>query len=64
MMSLTMELQELPGAKLILSGLEDLQNGDLEPVAALLIATVSARLTEAGLNFPTSHQTPEPELTL
>ncbi len=59
-----MELQELPGAELILPGLEDLHNGNAETVAALLIAIASTRLTEAGLNFPKSHLTPEPELIL
>jgi hypothetical protein len=59
-----MELQELPGAELILSGLEDLHNGHSETVGALLIAIASTRLTEAGLNFSTSYLSPEPELTL
>ena len=59
-----MELQELPGAELILSGVEDLNNGNSETVGALLIAIASTRLTEAGLNFSTSHPIQEPELTL
>jgi hypothetical protein len=59
-----MELQELPGAELILPGLEDLHNGNSKTVGALLIAIASTRLTEAGLNFSTSHLIPEPELTL
>jgi hypothetical protein len=59
-----MELQELPGAELILPGLEDLHNGHSETVGALLIAIASTRLAEAGLNFSTSHLIPEPELTL
>lgn len=57
-------LEELPGAELILPGLEDLHNGKSETVGALLIAIASARLTEAGLDFSTSHLMPEPELTL
>ncbi|MEM6426326.1 MAG: hypothetical protein AAF728_14380 [Cyanobacteria bacterium P01_D01_bin.128] len=59
-----MELQELPGAELILLGLEDLHNGNSETVGALLVAIASTRLTEAGLSFSTSHLAPEPELTL
>lgn len=59
-----MELQELPGAELILPGLEDLQNGNSETIGALLISIASTRLTEAGLNFSKSHLIPEPELTL
>jgi len=59
-----MELQELPGAELILPGLEDLHNGNSETVGALLIAIASTRLTEAGLNVPTNHLIPDPELTL
>ncbi|WP_071527196.1 hypothetical protein [Nodosilinea nodulosa] len=59
-----MKLQELPGAELILPGLEDLSNGNPETVGALLIAIASTRLTEAGLRFPTSHLVPEPELAL
>ena len=59
-----MELQELPGAELILPGLEDLHNGNSETVGALLVAIASTRLIEAGLSFSTSHLVPEPELTL
>jgi hypothetical protein len=59
-----MELQELPGAELILPGLEDLHNGNAATVGALLIAIASTRLTEAGLKFSTSHLLPEPELVL
>ena len=59
-----MELQELPRAELILPGLEDLRKGNSETIGALLIAITSTRLTEAGLNFPTSHLVSEPELTL
>lgn len=59
-----MELQELPGAELILPGLKDLHNGNPKTVSALLIAIASTRLIEAGLNFPTSHLISEPELAL
>ncbi|MEO0757852.1 MAG: hypothetical protein AAFY78_13380 [Cyanobacteria bacterium J06648_16] len=59
-----MNLEELPGAELILPGLEDLHSGKSKTVGALLIAIASIRLTEAGLYFPKSHLMPEPELTL
>jgi len=59
-----MELQELPGADLILPGLEDVHNGHVETVGALLIAIASTRLTEAGLPFSTNGLIAEPELTL
>jgi hypothetical protein len=59
-----MELLELPEAELILPGLKDLDNGNPGTVGALLIAIASTRLTEAGLNFSTSHLMPEPELAL
>ncbi|MGF1520538.1 MAG: hypothetical protein ACFCVB_22470 [Nodosilinea sp.] len=58
-----MELHELPGAELILPGLEDLHSGNSETVGALLIAIASTRLAEAGLKFSTVHLRPEPELT-
>ena len=59
-----MDLKELPGADLILPGLEDLHNGKSETVGALLIAIASIRLTEAGLEIPKKNLMPEPELTL
>ena len=59
-----MDLKELPGAELILPGVEDLHNGKSDTVGALLIAIASTRLTEAGLHFPKNHLMPEPELTL
>ncbi|MEM9220212.1 MAG: hypothetical protein AAGD25_38535 [Cyanobacteria bacterium P01_F01_bin.150] len=59
-----MDLQELPGAELILPGLEDLHNGRSETVGALLIAIASIRLSEAGLDFPKNCLISEPELTL
>ena len=58
------DLQELPGAELILIGIEDLHNGKSETVGALLIAIASTRLIEAGLTFSTSHLMLEPELEL
>jgi hypothetical protein len=59
-----MNLNELPGAELILPGLNDLQNGHSNTIAALLVAIASTRLTEAGLNVPKEHLAPEPELAL
>ncbi|MEM1240168.1 MAG: hypothetical protein AAGI45_10045 [Cyanobacteria bacterium P01_H01_bin.26] len=59
-----MDLKELPGAELILPGLEDLHNGKSDTVGALLITIASTRLTKAGLQFPKSHLMAEPELTL
>ena len=59
-----MNLNELPGAELILSGLDDLHNGKTNTVGSLLIAIASTRLIEAGLDVPKAHLVPEPELTL
>lgn len=59
-----MNLDKLPGADVILPGLEDLRKGDSKTVGALLITIASTRLTQAGLEFPKSHLMPEPELAL
>lgn len=59
-----MNLNELPGAELILPGLNDLCNGESDTVGALLVAIASTRLTQAGLNVPKDNLVPEPELTL
>ena len=59
-----MNLKELPGAELILPGLEDLHNGKSDTVGALLIAISSTRLTKAGLKIPKRNLMPEPEWTL
>jgi hypothetical protein len=59
-----MNLSELPGAELILPGLDDLHNGKSDTVGSLLVAIASIRLTEAGLNVPKDRLAPEPELTL
>lgn len=59
-----MNLEELPGAELILPGLEDLHSGKSKTVGSLLIAIASTRLTEAGLIFSRNHLISEPELTL
>jgi hypothetical protein len=59
-----MILNELPGAELILPGLEDLRNGKKNTIGALLVAIAATRLIELGLDFPKDHLAPEPELTL
>ena len=67
-----MNLDELPGAELILPGVEDLRRGQTDTVGALLIAILRrrgfanafTRLTNAGLAIPKTNLTPEPELTL
>jgi hypothetical protein len=59
-----MILNELPGAELILPGLEDLHNGKTNTIGALLVAIAATRLIESGLDFPKDHLAPEPELTL
>ena len=59
-----MSLNELPGAELILPGLDDLHNGETHTVGSLLVAIAATRLTEAGLDVPLEHLAPEPELTL
>ena len=59
-----MSLNELPGAELILPGLNDLHNGETHTVGALLVAIAATRLSEAGLDIPKEHLASEPELTL
>jgi hypothetical protein len=59
-----MSLNELPGAELILPGLEDLHRGEVNTVGSLLVAIAATRLTEAGLDVPKDRLAPEPELTL
>ena len=59
-----MELNELPGAELILPGVDDLRNGKNHTIGALLIAIASIRLSNAGLTFPKTHLASDPELTL
>ena len=59
-----MIFDELPGAELILPGLDDLYRGEANTVGALLIAIASIRLTSAGLEIPVICLDPEPELTL
>jgi hypothetical protein len=59
-----MSLNELPGAELILPGLDDLHRGEMNTVGALLVAIAATRLTKAGLDVPLAHLAVEPELTL
>lgn len=59
-----MNFEDLPGADLILPGVEDLQEGKSRTVGALLIAIASARLSNAGLVFCKEHLEVEPEMTL
>jgi hypothetical protein len=59
-----MNLNELPGAELILPGLDDLQNGKPDTVGSLLVAIAATRLTAAGLDVPKDHLVAEPELAL
>lgn len=59
-----MNLNELPGAEIILPGLGDLHNGESNTIGALLVAIASTRLTEVGFDIPKNHLASEPELTL
>lgn len=59
-----MDLNELPGAELILPGLNDLDQGKTNTIASLLVAIAATRLSECGLDIPKEHLEPEPELTL
>jgi hypothetical protein len=59
-----MELNELPGAELILPGLIDLQQGRNNTIGSLLISIASIRLTAAGLDIPKVLLATEPELNL
>jgi hypothetical protein len=59
-----MNLNQLPGAEIILPGIDDLRNGKTDTVGSLLVAIAATRLTEAGLDIPKGHLAPEPELTL
>lgn len=59
-----MNLNEFPGADLILSGLDDLHQGQTNTIGALLVAIAATRLAEAGLAVPRTPLAAEPELTL
>lgn len=58
------DLSELPGADLILPGLEDLHSGKIDTVGALLITIASNRLSAAGLDVPKKNLMSDPEMTL
>jgi hypothetical protein len=45
-------LEHLPGAELVLRGVEDLRAGRQETVAALLVAIAEPRLRALGLDLP------------
>jgi len=57
-----MNLNELPGAEIILPGLRDLHNGESNTIGALLVAIAATRLTEVGFDIPKNHLAAEPEL--
>ena len=59
-----MNLNDLPGAEIILPGLSDLARGKSNTIGALLVAIAATRLTEAGLDIQKYHLSSEPELTL
>lgn len=59
-----MNFEDLPGADIVLLGVEDLRRGETHTVGALLIAIASTRLSSAGLDFPKENLEKEPELTL
>lgn len=54
----------MPGADLILTGLDDLHRGKNDTTGALLVAIASTRLTTAGLDVPREHLVSKPELLL
>jgi hypothetical protein len=59
-----MDLSNLPGAELILPGLEDLSNGQSQTIGALLVAIAATRLSQAGLDVAREHLAKEPEFAL
>jgi hypothetical protein len=56
-----MNLNELPGAEIILPGLRELHNGESNTIGALLVAIAATRLTEVGFDIPKNHLAAEPE---
>ena len=61
---MTQVLQNLPGADLVLSGIEALQRGEIT-VEALLVAIGAPRLRAAGLDIPHAPGVPDhPEYAL
>ncbi len=63
-MNLPENLQELPGAEIVLPGLRDLERGESYTIGALVVTIAATRLTEAGLPIPNDRLASEPELTL
>ena len=59
-----MQLEELPGADIILPGIKDLEQGSNKTIGALLISIAEPRLLDAGLIFPKDNLATDPELTL
>lgn len=59
-----MILNELPGSEFILPGLEDIKNGEVNTVGALLITIAATRLITAGLDFPKDCLVSDPEMIL
>ena len=59
-----MSLNELPGAELILPGLDDIHHGKTNTIGSLLVEIAATRLAEAGLDVPLDRLAAEPELTL
>lgn len=59
-----MSLNNLPGAEIILPGLNDIKRGNSHTIGALLVAIAATRLTEAGLDLQKYHLASEPELNL
>ncbi len=59
-----MSLNNLPGAELILPGLDDLHHGKTDTVESLLVTIAAARLIQAGLDVPRERLVQEPELLL
>ncbi|BAZ90128.1 hypothetical protein NIES932_16220 [Raphidiopsis curvata NIES-932] len=57
-----MNVNELPGAEIILPGLIDLHNGESSTIGALLVVIAATRLTQSGLDIPKDYLDTEPEL--
>ncbi|MCA9645916.1 MAG: hypothetical protein KC492_34735 [Myxococcales bacterium] len=59
------DYEGLPGAELLLKGLDDLRAGRGDTCEALLIATAAGKLKGLGVDVPTlAWQITEPELTM
>ena len=59
-----MILNDLPGAELIVPGLDDIHSGKTNTIGALLIAIAATRLIAAGLDFPKDGLATDPEMAL